>query len=135
MAMQIAECMIKSDHLSMKCEETLRLGNTELRKETESRMCHFTENLILEFKYLNKRLEDKILFQVGYYQQEQSDERNPVWPDLKITKKDLVHQVSRPRSALNLKLDFDMALEKATEDAGERLIKAYQETDYSVCDD
>lgn len=30
-------------------------------------MCKFTENLILEFKYLNKRLEDNILFKVGYY--------------------------------------------------------------------
>lgn len=31
-------------------------------------MCHFTDNLFLEFKYLNKRLEDKILFTVGYYE-------------------------------------------------------------------
>ena len=49
-------------------------------------MCKFTENLILEFKYLNKRLEDKILFKVGYYSVMPDDERNPVFPDVKITK-------------------------------------------------
>ena len=52
------------------------------------------------------------------------DERNPVWPDLKILKNDIKCDV-RPRSALPRKLDFNMALEKATEEAGERLKNAY----------
>jgi hypothetical protein len=62
-------------------------------------MCKFTENLILEFKYLNKRLEDKILFKVGYYSVMPDDERNPVFPDVKITKDDLNYG-KRPKSAL-----------------------------------
>ena len=43
-------------------------------------MCKFTENLVLEFKYLNQRLEDKILFQVGYYNVMPDDYRYPKWP-------------------------------------------------------
>jgi len=62
-------------------------------------MCHFTENLVSEFKHLNKRLEDKILFTVGYYQEMPEDERNPIWPNLKISKNDIIQGV-RPRSAV-----------------------------------
>lgn len=36
-------------------------------------MCKFTENLILEFKYLNQRLEDKILFKIGFYNEMPDD--------------------------------------------------------------
>ena len=52
MSEQIAECMIKADKLAIQTEEILRQGNRELQKETEQKMCHFTENLIQEFKYL-----------------------------------------------------------------------------------
>ncbi len=110
--------------MAMRCEEALRQGNNLVRKETEDKMCKFTENLILEFKYLNKRLEDKILFTVGYYQEMPPDERNPVLPNIKITKHDY-GLVSRPKSALPLKLNFDEALSRATESAGDRLKLAY----------
>jgi hypothetical protein len=46
MSEQIAECMIKADKLAIQTEEILRQGNRELQKETEQKMCHFTENLI-----------------------------------------------------------------------------------------
>lgn len=53
------------------------MGNTNLKKETEAKMCKFTENLILEFKYLNKRLEDQILFKIGFYKEMPGDGRDP----------------------------------------------------------
>ena len=87
-------------------------------------MCRFTENLMLEFKYLNKRLEDKILFQVGYYQDMPEDTRGPRECWLRLDK-DIKDKV-RPVSAVNHKLDFDMALNKATDQAGDRLRNAYQ---------
>lgn len=121
---RLSECIISSKQLAMRCEEALRQGNNLVRKETEDKMCKFTENLILEFKYLNKRLEDKILFTVGYYQEMPPDERNPVLPNIKITKHDY-GLVSRPKSALPLKLNFDEALSRATESAGDRLKLAY----------
>ncbi len=90
-AKEITDCKVKADQLAIKCEEILRQGNRDLKKDTETKMCHFTENLILEMKYLNKRLEDKILFQVGFYKEEQDDERSPPpLPNLKITSKDLI---------------------------------------------
>lgn len=40
-------------------------------------MCNFTDNLLLEFKYINKRYEDKILYTMGYYKEIPDDERAP----------------------------------------------------------
>lgn len=49
----VGEAQAKADNLALKCEEVLRQGNQLLRVETETKMCKFTENLILEFKHLN----------------------------------------------------------------------------------
>jgi hypothetical protein len=104
----VAKCLIRTEQLGLQTEETLRKGNFDLKRETELKMCRFTENLMLEFKYLNKRLEDKILFQVGYYQEMPEDTRGPRECWLRLDK-DIKDKV-RPVSAVNHKLDFDLAL-------------------------
>lgn len=78
---------------------------------------------MLEFQYLNKRLEDKILFTIGFYEDMPDDERNPVWPEFQ--KKD-VKLGTRPKSAVYRPLDFNSALAKATESSCVRLKNAYQ---------
>lgn len=91
-------------------------------------MCKFTENLILEFKYLNKRLEDNILFKVGYYQALPDDPRNPSQCWIRLENINPNAKVPRPKSAIPFKLNFEEALDKATESAGERLKNAYQQS-------
>ena len=63
------------------------------------KMCNFTDNLLKEFQYLNKRIHDKILFDVGVYREMPEDERAPPKRlPLKIYKTD-IDLPERPASA------------------------------------
>lgn len=120
----VAQATLRADRLAITTEEVLRQGNNDLRKETEVKICKFTENLTLEFKYLNKRLEDKILFQIGFYKTLPKDPHQPVQyaiPTIAYEK-----PVDRPNSGHPQRpLNFEQALSQATEEAGHRLKKAY----------
>jgi len=85
LAVSISDCLAACQKLGLQTEEILREGNNELRRETEMKICNFTDNMIKEFRYINKRIEDKILFEVGVYREMPPDERAPQKrPPLKI---------------------------------------------------
>jgi hypothetical protein len=78
------------------------------------KMCNFTDNMIKEFRYINKRIEDKILFEVGVYREMPPDERAPPKRlPLKIYQTDINVQ-ARPASALMIHPDFETELDKAS---------------------
>lgn len=53
LAISISDCLAASQQLSLTTEEVLRVGNNEVRRETEMKMCNFTDNMLKEFRYIN----------------------------------------------------------------------------------
>lgn len=107
LAVSISDCLVACQKLGLQTEEVLRQGNNELRRETEIKMCNFTDNMLKEFRYINKRVEDKILYEVGVYREMPEDERAPPKRlPLKIYSDDINLQ-KRPASAHIIKPDFE----------------------------
>ena len=78
------------------------------------KMCNFTDNMIKEFRYINKRIEDKILYEVGVYREMPPDERAPQKrPPLKIYQTDINFQ-ARPASATMIHPDFETEIDVAS---------------------
>jgi len=91
-------------------------------------MCNFTDNMLKEFKYINKRIQDKILYEVGVYKEMPEDERAPPKRDgLKIYQTD-VNLQQRPASAQAFTPDFDAEIDRISEEAGARLKDNYLRT-------
>lgn len=63
----VSKCIAENQKLVAKTDIIFQERDIKLHKETELKMCKYTENLMSEFKFLNKRLEDTILFKIGYY--------------------------------------------------------------------
>ena len=122
---KIADSIVKANELAQQCEEFLRQGNCDLRQETEHKMIRFAENLLSEFERRNKRLEDKILFRVGFYDRmPQDDGRHP--DQKSVTKVPKRPQTAQPPN-------FAQAAKKTTDKAiGTRLRDACQKS--AVCD-
>ena len=114
LAVSISDCQSACEKLTIDTQEVLRIGNTDLRREVEQKMCNFTDNLLLEFKYINKRYEDKILYTMGYYKEMPDDERAPrKRPPLKIFQSDFKLPI-RPSSAVFTHEELENAMEKAS---------------------
>lgn len=86
-------------------QDLLWRGHADIKRETELKMCKFTENLMIEFAHLNKRLEDKILFKIGFYQNMPLDPRK-----FDAYQKLEANPLPRPKSAVTRALNFDQAL-------------------------
>ena len=70
--------------------------------------------MIKEFRYINKRIEEKILFEVGVYREMPPDERAPQKrPPLKIYQTDINVQ-ARPASATMIHPDFETEIDVAS---------------------
>ena len=117
--------MAQTQKLAYRTEEILSEGNQKLRLELDQKLWRFTDGLVTEFKHLNKRLEDQVLFKIGYYQHAPAQANLPSekpWEPIDP------YKITRPQSASlsRPQLNFEKALSKATDDAGIRLKHCFQ---------
>ena len=63
----MVECNVNQEQLRYDIDDVLKKNSDNLKVGLETQTYRLCDSIIEEFKYLNKRLEDKILFTVGYY--------------------------------------------------------------------